>query len=518
VTQFAQGTDERLQASTPLRRLLNKVFPDHWSFMLGEIALYSFILLLITGTLLALFFKPSDTVVIYHGSYRPLSGVPMTDAYSSTLDLSFDVRGGLLLRQMHHWAANLFMAAIVIHMLRIFFTGVFRNPRELNWVIGLTLFWLGLAEGFAGYSLPDDGLSGTGLRIAYSIALGIPVIGTWLAASLFGGEFPGSLIIPRLYILHVFLVPGLLVALITVHLLLIVTQKHTQWPRPGHTSANVVGTRMVPKFALSSTGLALFVFAVIAFLGGLIQINPVWQWGPYEASAVTSNAQPDWYVWFLEGSLRLFPPVTLHLGPYTIPTQFWGGVLIPTILAILAYIYPWLERRFTGDRGPHQLTQRPRDVPRRTAVGAMALTFWLVLSAAAADDTIALTFHANLDAIVWIGRAALIVLPPLAYLAAHRLALNLQRHDRHTLEHGIETGTITRDADGKYVEVHQPLGQEVAYTGWAVPKRPNRVLTERLVRRNMGFFRPVPNNTIAPDGGREAQPQPPATRSRRAVR
>jgi ubiquinol-cytochrome c reductase cytochrome b subunit len=235
VRGVAQAADERLQLATPLRGMINKVFPDHWSFMLGELALYSFVVLLLTGTFLALFFDPSMNEVHYQGSYRPLSGMPMSAAYSSTLRLSFDVRGGLLIRQMHHWAADLFMAAILIHMFRIFFTGAFRKPREINWVVGLLMFWLGFLEGFAGYSLPDDGLSGTGLRIAHSIVLAIPVIGTWLATSLFGGEFPGELIIGRLYILHVLLIPGLLLLLISVHLGLVVKQKHTQWPRPRHT-------------------------------------------------------------------------------------------------------------------------------------------------------------------------------------------------------------------------------------------------------------------------------------------
>src|SRR6266511_3521812 len=205
----AVGLDERLQAAGLLRRTFNKVFPDHWSFLLGEIALYSFIVLLLTGTFLALFFDPSMEEVPYNGSYTPLRGIMMSRAYATSLDISFDVRGGLIMRQMHHWAALLFMAAIVVHMMRIFFTGAFRKPRELNWIIGLSLFWLGFTEGFAGYSLPDDALSGTGLRIANAIVQSIPLIGTCTATSLLGGEFPGMAIVPRLYILHVFLLPGI---------------------------------------------------------------------------------------------------------------------------------------------------------------------------------------------------------------------------------------------------------------------------------------------------------------------
>jgi ubiquinol-cytochrome c reductase cytochrome b subunit len=512
-----KATDDRLHIATPLRRAMNKVFPDHWSFMLGEIALYSFIMLLLTGTVLALFFDPSMTEVPYHGSYVPLRAIPVSDAYRSTLDLSFDVRGGLLLRQMHHWAANLFMAAIVIHMLRIFFTGVFRKPREINWLIGLTMFWLGFVEGFAGYSLPDDGLSGTGLRIAYSIVLSIPIAGSWVATSLFGGAFPGAEIVYRLYILHVLIVPGLLFALITVHLALIVKQKHTQWAGPRRTRHNVVGTRMIPHFAMSSTSLALSVFAVIGFLGGTFQINPVWQWGPYQAAAVSANAQPDWYVWFLEGALRLFPAWDIRAFGYTVPAPFWPAVVLPGVLAILAFAYPWLERSYTGERADHQLTQRPRDVPGRTAVGAMALTFYVVLTVWAADDTIALKFHFDLNAVIWAGRIALLVLPPLAYYAAERLALNLQQHDRKVLHEGIETGVIRRSPDGRYIEIRQPLGTvdeqghgELPYRDWVVPKRINEV--HGLHRPVLGFFIPIadrrPPAGAGPDGSPEAEAPP----------
>ncbi len=504
-----EAVDDRLAVASPLRRILNKVFPDHWSFMLGEIALYSFIMLLLTGTFLALFFDPSMTQTAYHGSYLPLRGIPMSQAYRSTLDLSFDVRGGLLIRQMHHWAANLFMAAIVVHMLRIFFTGVFRKPRDLNWLIGLSMFWLGFLEGFAGYSLPDDGLSGTGLRIGYSIVLSIPIAGTWLATSLFGGEFPGTEILGRLYIAHVFLIPAAIVALITVHLALIVKQKHTQWPKPGHNRRNVVGTRMVPQFAMMSTGLQLAVFGTIAVMGGVLQINPVWQWGPYQAAAVSANAQPDWYVWFLEGALRLFPPWEIRLGHHSVPAPFWPGVVLPGLLAILAFAYPWLEARHTGDHGRHELAQRPRDAPARTAVGAMAVTFYLVLTVWATDDTMALKFHLNVNAMVWFGRVALLLFPPLAYYTTYRLALYLQQHDREVLVHGIESGIIKRGPNGRYVEVHQPLGPvddegrtELPYGGWVVPKRPQRVVP--LHKAVVGFFVPIeqPERETGPEARR----------------
>src|ERR671928_592422 len=256
----AYEIDDRLIVAGPLRRTLNKVFPDHWSFLLGEIALYAFVVLLLSGTYLTFFFDASMRDVVYNGDYAPLRGVSMSAAYDSTLGLSFDVRGGLFMRQLHHWAALLFVAAIIVHMLRIFFTGAFRRPRETNWFIGIGLFVLALLEGFAGYTLPDDLLSGTGLRIFSAVFLSIPGIGAWGYFTVFGGDFPGELIIGGLYILHVLVIPAILLALIALHLLILVKQKHTQFPGPGRTEHNVVGNRLFPTFAAKSTGLFFIIF------------------------------------------------------------------------------------------------------------------------------------------------------------------------------------------------------------------------------------------------------------------
>jgi ubiquinol-cytochrome c reductase cytochrome b subunit len=501
----ATGTalDERFQSATILRRAINKVFPNHWSFLLGEIALYSFIMLLLTGTFLALFFDPSMSEVTYNGSYAPLRGVEMTKAYETSLDLSFDVRGGLIMRQMHHWAALLFMAAIVVHMFRVFFTGAFRKPREANWIIGILLFWIGFTEGFAGYSLPDDALSGTGLRIASAIMLSIPVAGSWITTSLFGGEFPGTEILPRLYILHVLLLPAILVALITVHMALMVKQKHTQFPGPGRTNHNVVGIRMVPAFALKTTGFLMIIFGVIALMGGLIQINPIWLFGPYEASVVSAASQPDWYVMFLDGSTRLMPDWDLEIGPYTIPGMFWPTLVLPGILSILPLFYPFIETRLTKDKQAHHLLQRPRDVPFRTALGAMAIAFYVVLLISGGNDVVAQKLDISLNAMTWGGRVGLLVLPPLAYYVTYRICLGLQQHDREVLAHGVETGIIKRLPDGRFVEVHQPLtsGHEaLEYAGSPVPKKMNKL--GAIAPAVRGFFFPVE---------KPAQPQlPPA--------
>ncbi|GII21977.1 cytochrome bc1 complex cytochrome b subunit [Planosporangium mesophilum] len=493
--------DDRLQVSSPLRRLFNKVFPDHWSFLLGEIALYSFVILLLTGTFLTLWFDPSMQEVTYDGTYTPLKGIEMSRAYESSLTLSFEVRGGLIMRQMHHWAALLFMAAIVAHMLRVFFTGAFRKPRELNWIIGVLLFWLGFVEGFAGYSLPDDALSGTGLRIAHAIMLSIPVVGTWVATSLFGGEFPGHEILGRLYIAHVLLVPAILLGLIAAHMGLLVKQKHTQWPGPGRTDHNVVGIRMFPGFAAKAGGFFMLVFGLVALLGGLFQINPVWLFGPYEAAVVSAASQPDWYVMFLDGSTRLMPPweARFPLWPghhYTLPPLFWPTVVLPGVLTMLPLFYPFIEARFTKDKRAHHLLQRPRDVPTRTALGAMAVSFYLVLLLSGANDVIAYKFHISLNAMTWAGRIGLLIVPPLAYWLTYRACLGLQQHDREVLAHGVETGIIKRLPDGRFVEVHQPLAvpdahghTELPYAGWVVPKKMNRL--GALVPTVKGFFFPI---------------------------
>ena len=489
--------EERLGLAKGARSQLNKVFPDHWSFMMGEIALYSFIILILTGTFLTFFFDASMTEVTYRGSYIPLDGVEMSRAYASTLNISFDVRGGLIMRQIHHWAALLFMASMTIHMFRVFFTGAFRKPRELNWLIGIGLITLGLVEGFAGYSLPDDLLSGTGLRIAQAIAQSIPVIGTWASFLLFGAKFPGTEIIGRLYIVHVLLVPGILAGMIGAHMALLIKQKHTEFPGPGKTENTVSGERMYPTYGAKAGGFFFIVFAVCAALGGLAQINPVWLFGPYNTAQVSAGSQPDWYIGFLDGSTRLFPSWEIRVWDHTIPPLFWPTVVLPGILFTLAGAYPFLEAKLTKDRASHNLLQRPRDVPVRTGLGAMAITFYAVLLLSGGNDLIAHTFDISLNAMTYAGRVGLFVLPPLAYLVAYRICLGLQRNDREILEHGIETGIIKLLPNGEFIEIHQPLGPvddhghgQLQYAGTPVPSKMNQ-LGNPHGGRVKGFFFPV---------------------------
>ena len=490
--------DQRFHPAAGMRRQFNKVFPTHWSFMLGEIALYSFIILLLTGTYLALFFDPSMEEVVYDGVFANLRGVEMSKAFASSLDISFEVRGGLFMRQLHHWSALLFVAAMMVHMMRTFFTGAFRKPRESNWLIGVLLLFVATFEGFSGYSLPDDLLSGTGLRIGSGIVLSVPVIGTWTHWALFGGEFPGTEIIPRLYIIHVLLLPGILLALIGVHVGLVWYQKHTQFPGVRRTEKNVVGVRILPAFAAKGGAFFAVSTGVMAVMAGIFQINPIWNFGPYNAAHISAGSQPDFYFGFTDGAPRLWPSWELYLGDYLVPAVFFPtAVFIPVIFALLA-AYPAIERKFTKDNAPHNLLQRPRDVPVRTGLGAMALIFYFWLLIASGNDIIAYVFDMSINATIWAGRIGLLLLPPLAYYATYRICLGLQRGDRAVLEHGIETGIIKRLPHGEFIEVHQPLagvdthGHPVPleYQGAPVPKRMNQ----------LGIAgRPVPGSLLRPD-------------------
>jgi ubiquinol-cytochrome c reductase cytochrome b subunit len=427
--RVARWIDDRLGSAKLARTALGKVFPDHWSFMIGEIALYAFVVLLLTGTYLTFFFDASSNIVAYHGSYAPLRGVEMTEAYRSALDISFDTRAGLVMRQVHHWAALLFIAAIVVHMMRIFFTGAFRRPRELNWMIGVTLLILAIFNGFAGYSLLDDQLSGTGLRIAYSIALSIPVAGTWLASLLFGGEFPGPDIINRLFVIHILLIPAVIVALLAAHLGILVRQKHTQFRGPGRTEGNVVGERVWPSFAFKSVGLMFLTTAVLCAMGGLAQINPIWLYGPFRPAEVSSASQPDWYMGWLDGALRLYPAWEIRAFGFEVPAPFFPAVALAGATFTALYLWPFIEARITKDRAVHHLLDRPRDVPGRTGLGVAAFVFYAVMTLAASSDITATTFGVSVNSVIWAFRALAIVAPPVAGLVTYRLCVELAARD-----------------------------------------------------------------------------------------
>ncbi|MFC8100158.1 cytochrome bc complex cytochrome b subunit [Streptomyces sp. NPDC057363] len=443
--------DKRLPVAAAGKEFLRKAFPDHWSFLLGEIALYCLVVLVLTGVFLTFFFHPGMTEQPYTGSYVPLQGVQTSEAYASVLHISFDVRGGLLLRQVHHWAALVFVAAIGVHLLRIFFTGAFRRPREVNWTIGVTLFLLALLEGFAGYSLPDDLLSGTGLRTAQGIMMSIPVVGTYLAFFVFGGEFPGHDIIERLYVAHILLLPGLLLALVVVHLAFVIYHKHTQWAGPGRTNRNVVGKPFFPQYTAKSVGLFFTVAGVLTLMAALMQINPVWEFGPYRADQVSIDAQPDWYVGFLEGALRLMPGVETDIAGHTVVWDvFLPAVVLPTALFVVLYGYPWFERWITGPGPEQHLCDRPRDQPTRTALGVAAVSAYAVLLMAGGQDVLTHVFKVPLEVLTYGFRTALFVVPFVAYHATRRACLGLQAADRRRLLEGRAAAEVRRSADSGY--------------------------------------------------------------------
>ncbi len=456
----ANFVDDRFTSANFFKRSISKVFPDHWSFMLGEVALYSFIVVLLSGTFLTLFFKPSMIEVVYDGSYVPLKGIKMTEAYASTLDISFDIRGGLLMRQIHHWAALFFVAAVSVHLLRVFFTGAFRKPRELNWLIGVGLLTMALAAGFAGYSLPDDLLSGTGLRIAEGIMLSIPIVGTYIVFFVFGGQFPGTDFISRLYAIHILLIPGIILALVTAHLMMVWYQKHTQFPGPGRTNDNVVGYRVLPIYAAKAGGFFFAVFGITVIISGIITINPIWMYGPYTPDQVTAGSQPDWYIGWLEGALRMMPNWETNLWGHTISWNILiPAVILPGIIFTLMALYPKIEHWITGDDGYHNLAERPRNAPTRTALGAMAITFYVLLWIGGGNDIIARFFDLSLNAITWFLRIAIFVVPPLVFVITKRICLSLQRRDRDKLLHGRETGNIMRLPHGEFIEIHAPISE-----------------------------------------------------------
>ncbi len=474
ITQTADWFDERLGIAKFTRKSLNKIFPDHWSFMLGEIAMYSFIVLLFTGVFLTLFFVPSSKEIIYHGAYKPLDGHKVSEAYASTLNLSFSVRAGLVMRQMHHWAANVFVAAIVVHLCRVFFTGAFRKPREINWVIGTMLLILAIVNGFLGYSLPDDLISGTGIRIAFSILLSVPVVGSYLAFFLFGGNFPGHSIIPRFYALHILIIPALIAGLLGAHLAIMWHQKHTQYKGKGKSERNVVGVAMWPAYVLQAGGFFFLTAAVIAILGGLVQINPIWLYGQYIPYKVSYAVQPDWYMGWLDGALRLMPSWEIAGFGHMIPTVFFPAVLLPGITFTALALWPFIEKKITKDTAEHHLLDNPRDVPWRTSVGVGVLAFYVVLFFASSTDVLANSFQLSLNFVLWGFRILLFVVPPIAAFVAYKVAK----------EAGSVPGTgrrkranvILRNAQGAYYteqtaprspqheeEVAEELPEEVVY-------------------------------------------------------
>ena len=435
---------------------LRKVFPDHWSFLLGEIALFCFVILVATGTFLTFFYQASTAPVTYVGPYSPLQGREVSAAYDSVMAISFEVRAGLLMRQIHHWTALIFIAVVVLHLCRVFFTGAFRRPRELNWLVGFTLLVLALAEGFTGYSLPDDLLSGTGARIAYSAVLSIPFVGPWVASLVFGGEFPTTALIARFFVVHVLFLPGLVIGAITVHLAFVVIHKHTQFRGGRATESNVIGPAFWPSQAFVSTGLFFLTAAFVAVIGGLVQVNPIWVYGPFDATVVSSPAQPDWYVGWLDGALRIFPPFEPTILGVTIPSPFLPGVVIPGAILTVVALWPFLEARVTRDSREHHILDHIAEHPIRTATGATILTLFGVLTLAGGNDVLAFYLSADLETLTVVFRMIAVVLPIVAWLVVFRICVAWQRRlVASSIARARGGQALRRDAAGGFEEAER---------------------------------------------------------------
>jgi ubiquinol-cytochrome c reductase cytochrome b subunit len=450
VHRIVRFIDSRSGGAPFIKGALRYLFPDHWSFLLGEVALYAFIVLVATGTYLTLFFHPSLADTVYHGSYAPLQGQKMSEAYKSAVDISFHVKAGLLIRQTHHWAADVFVAAIVLHLMRIFFTGAFRKPRELTYLIGLLMLFATLLEGYLGYSMVDDLLSGMGLAIGYGVALSVPFVGGNLALLLWGAPYPGDPSFEsRMYIAHVFILPAVIATLITLHLVLVASRHHTQFRRsPRQSERRLIGIPTFPGQMPRSLGLLSGVAALLFLLGGLIQINPIWLWGPYDVSQATNGAQPDWYLGWLIGALRLVPSFDVTIGNYTlVPNPFWGGALFPLVVLGVLAAWPWIERRITGDHAFHNVLDRPRDAPVRTAFGVAFLMWVFLIFFAGSADRSYLFLGWSYAEQIWIYRVLVFVLPVAAFLITRRVCRELQQIEiverGRERDHGITELRIT---------------------------------------------------------------------------
>jgi ubiquinol-cytochrome c reductase cytochrome b subunit len=432
-----------------MRRLVRADPGDRWARVFGHIAVYSFLVALVTGILLLPFFQPSMTPVVYHGSYHKLDGLTMSRAYQSTLNISFDVRGGLLIRQVHHWSADLFVAAVCLRLIRVFFRGRFRRP---DWLIWVSVLLAGMAAGLSGAVLPDDMLSGGSLSVLTGVTLSLPVVGTHLALLIFGGSFPGHVIIPRLYWVHIIVLPAVLGALLLL-------SYRTGRPRPVRPRA--LRMRRVDP-------LLPFTAAVLVALGAAAQINPVWLFGPYQPGSISAGSVPDWYMGFLDGALRVMPAWELSIGgrPLALDVLI-PAVIVPGLFFTVVAAYPLLDGWITGGRpprGPRRgrpgtlLPPKPADPANRIAVGVAGITLYGLLWAAASNDEIAYHLQVSLYTVTWVFRILVLAGPVLALALTRMICHVAAARRRDEAEHGIETGRIVMTPEGGFTEIREPAG------------------------------------------------------------
>jgi ubiquinol-cytochrome c reductase cytochrome b subunit len=448
--RLERAVDRSPRARRLAESLRHQTVALHWTNAFGVAAIACLVVLIVTGVYLMFFYTPSSARTVYDGGYAPLHGVEMSRALASTLSVSLDVRGGLLVRQAHHWAALLLPAAIIGQLVVTFFTGAFRRPRRGAWVLLFLALIAALAAGWSGYALPDDMLSGTGQRIVEGIVLGIPVVGTWAAGLLFGGGVPGR-IVENLFVIHL-VVSAALIAIIAARVRALRVRSPQHFPGRSDAIAPlaIAARRSVRTF--------IAVCVILVLISATVTVSPIWLYGPSDPGNASAGSQPDWYTGFLDGALRLVPPGW--------EVQLFGGTLTLAVLVPLAVVgaflaavvaYPFLEGWVTRDAGDPRLLDRPRSVPTRTAIGVGGMTFYAVLWGAASSDVLATAFGLSLETVITAFQVLLLVGPPIAFSVTRRICLGLLRKDRDLLVHGHETGRIVRMPGGEYVEQHQPL-------------------------------------------------------------
>lgn len=440
--------------------LRTRVVPVHWTNLFGVVTVASIVVLFVTGVMLMFVYVPSSEPVTYRGEYAPLVGVEVSRAFDSVMRLSFDVPGGLMLRQLHHWAALLVPASIMLQLLVSFFTGAFRRPRRGSWLALFLLLIAVLAGGWSGYALPDDALSGTGLRIVHGIVHSIPFVGTWIASFLFGGEFP-STIIENLNVIHWAIVPAGIVLLIALRIRSAYRNKPPQFAAGGTEEGNVVGIPLLPHAAVRAAGLFSIVAGLLVLMASAVQISPVWTYGPADPGTVSAGSQPDWYTGFLDGALRLVPPGwEFVLFDRTFTLALLVPLVVIGVFLLIVAVYPFLEGWLSKDKTDHHILDRPRNTATRTGVGVAGMTFYGVLWLAASADVMAFVFHLSFESVIVILQVTLIAGPVLAFMLTRRICLALQKKDRDLVLHGYETGRIVRLPGGEFVEVHRPLDEQ----------------------------------------------------------
>jgi len=376
--------DSRLDLDRLFGKFKDKAFPLHGTFFLGELALFSFVTLVLTGTFLGLFYEPSIRLV-------ELAGEQVPAAYASVVKID-NLSVGLLVRRIHHWSAQIMIAAVIVHMARIYFTGAYKKPRDVNWLIGAILLQVTILAAFLGYLLPFDEFAVTATSIGYQVFKSIPWIGATFSSLAFAGPFPNPHLVPRFFTAHVFLIPLLIVGLIGVHLMILLKLKHTQDPkvtkrlreRAGDVKERgLVGVPMWPEQAVLMGTIFMSYLAGVSLLAAFVPVHPVEAYGPSVPG--TPAMRPDWYLLWIYGILKIIPSIDLTILGGSITAEFIGGLLVPGGIFGLIMGVPFIDEKVTGDTAEdteYTELDRPLERPGRTAIGIGAIAFFVLAGTA----------------------------------------------------------------------------------------------------------------------------------------